>query len=205
MEASAFAYYHARCYRKRDLPNMQVRRLSPKECGPEVFCYDCLGSLTQEGVYVYSSLEEPAPDLPWEEIAANIQAWKDGNARYGTHVDDAYLESIRQVNEALRQGAQIAIHVYHHHFVCPPQAIPTRPSGVASSYPPLGGCLLRLHKVGVEFRVIDHWIVSRITLRLWDETHYQEVIRGAETPDPQWASMVQQAQQYMRHDREVEA
>jgi hypothetical protein len=134
-------------------------------------------------------MSDSVPDLSWEEITTNIEQLKLSNIRRPTAVATvAYLEEIGVVNDALRRGVAIAIRVAGHNFTCLPGELHT------VSNLPEEGCLLLLRKVIVEFRQEGQNRVCRITLRFWDDTHQQEVLWGATTVQPQWATIVQQAQ-----------
>src|SRR5579862_7175075 len=117
-------YYHQRCYSKQRLPNMQLKRLPQETLSGEIFCDDCLGSLIQEGLYLYDLFKEPVPDYTWEEITAAAARWKAKNAQAQTHVKTAYLESIERVNEALRQGAEIMLWTDTLHLFATGEALP---------------------------------------------------------------------------------
>src|SRR5579884_2784810 len=133
------------------------------------------------------------PDLSWGEIAANIEQLKQANIHRPTAVTPPYLEEIEMVNDALRWGVTIAIRVASHHFTCLPSEL--HPIGERSEE----WCQLVLKKVVVEFRQERHTLMYRITLRFWDSTHEQEVVWGATTIQPQWATIVQQARNEEAH------
>lgn len=133
-------------------------------------------------------MSDAVPDLSWEEITRNIEQMKQANANSSTAVNTTYLEEIEAVNDALRRGVALAIRVARHGFTClPGELLPIENH-------PSDGCLLLLRKVVVEFRQENQSLIYRITLRFWDTTHEQEDIWGATTVQPQWETIVQQAQ-----------
>jgi hypothetical protein len=63
------------------------------------------------------------PDLSWEEITRNIEQIKQANSKRPTAIQNAYLEEIQQVNDALRRGATIVTRVAGRHFTCLPEEL----------------------------------------------------------------------------------
>jgi len=134
-------------------------------------------------------VNSPGFDLSFEEITANIQQLKLAQITHPVQVPNEYLEDIQRVNDALYQGARIAIRVHHHSLTCPPgEALP--------SYPPPPGCLLILKKIVVTCAQFAQGQLYGISLQFWDDTHEQSRIWPATTIQPQWESIVGQAAQF---------
>ncbi len=129
-------------------------------------------------------------DLPWEEIRSNTENLRRENetARNPTSIKNDYLDEIQQVNDALEQGAQIALRVAHG-FICQ-----TSELHQMDGHP--DDCVLRLKKVSVAFRRESNERVIAIALLFWDETHQEEAVWNAITVQPRWDSIVKQAQEY---------
>ena len=179
-------YYHQRCYSKQRLPNMQLKRLPQETLSGEIFCDDCLGSLIQEGLYLYDLFKEPVPDYTWEEITAAAARWKAKNAQAQTHVKTAYLESIERVNEALRQGAEIMLWTDTLHLFATGEALPAD-----ARYQ------IQLKKIEVEFQIVGSYMLSRVALRFWEQTRQQELIWRAEQPFAAWGCVEEQARLFL--------
>ncbi len=138
----------------------------------------------------------PGFDLSFEEITANIQRLKQAQITHPVQVPNEYLEGIQRVNDALCQGARIAIRVHHHSLTCPPGGVPFPPGGAFSSCPPPEGCLLILNKIVVTSAQFAQSHLYNISLQFWDDTHERSSIWQATTIQPQWETIVQQAAQY---------
>ena len=177
-------YYHQRCYSKQRLPNMQLKRLPQETLSGEIFCNDCLGSLTLEGLYLYDLFKEPVPYYSWEEIMAAVARWKEKNAQAPTHVKTPYLESIERVNEALRQGAQIVLWT---DTICLFATEEQLPDDATVRHQ------VQLKKIEVEFQVMGSHILSRVALRFWEKARQQELIWRAEQPFVAWGCVEEQA------------
>jgi hypothetical protein len=136
-------------------------------------------------------VNSPAFDLSFEEITANIQRLQAQISHSVQAPDNGvhYLEDIQSVNDALSQGARIAIRVHHHSLTClPGKALP--------SIPPPPGCLLILKKIVVTCARFAQSQLYSISLQFWDDTHEQSTIWSATTAQPQWETIVEQAAQF---------
>jgi hypothetical protein len=140
-------------------------------------------------------VNRPVSDLTFEEIAANIQRLKQVQTIHPVQVPNEYLESIERVNDALRQGARIAIRVHHHSLTCPPAGVPFQPGGASPQYPQQEGCLLILNKIVVTYTQFAQNYLYSISLQFWDDTHQRSSVWRATTIQPQWETIVQQAAQ----------
>jgi hypothetical protein len=159
-----------------------------------------LGRKSTAETQLYSLREEPlvnrpVSDLNFEEIAANIQRLKQVQTIHQVQVPIDYRESIERVNDALRQGAHIAIRVHHHSFTSPPAGVLFQPGSPSLPYPQQEGCLLILNKIVVTSTQLAQNRFYSISLQFWDDTHKRSSVWQATTIQPQWEWIVQQAAQ----------